>query len=227
MSSTFLSEPTLFSLPPSLRFLTCCLFLFFSFDSFCTPASPAVSNSIQTRLNLLSFHRFKSTTENPTGPTVCRTDSSMGNQIVSYQKSQPSYSFGSRTDAESIFGLPKPKTPRRVHYRKTNMYKEDHTLGYDPYIKRDPSLAISTSSVSSLRATASKDVLSHIPSRRKRHMKSKKGGGSISKTFVKQYKAVHKLSRPKHGAKILPTVGGYYPEHYAAMEKMTGESYYS
>jgi hypothetical protein len=173
------------------------------------------------------LHRFKSTTDNPTGPTVCRTDSSIGNQIASYQKSAPSYSFGSRTEAASIFGLPKPKTPRKVEYRKKCTYTENRTLGYDPFVKRDPSIAISTSSVSSLRATASKDVLAQVPSRRHRHKKSRKGGGKISNTFVKQYKVVHKLSRPKHGAKVLPTVGGYYPEHYAAMEKMTGESYYS
>jgi hypothetical protein len=162
-----------------------------------------------------NFTMFKLTTTNPSGPTSCRTDSSIGKQIATYQKSAPSYSFGARTDAESIFGLPPPKPIRRRKYRKKKMYKKNTTLGYDPFVKRDPSMAISTSSVSSLAPTASTSSLTAVPSREQRHRGM--GLGKVSTTFTKQYKRAHKLSRPKHGMKQLPS---FYPQHFAAMRKI-------
>ena len=84
--------------------------------------------------------------------------------------------------------------------------------GYDPFIKRDPTMAISTSSVSSLASTASMSSLQSIPSRQQRH-----GNGKVSNTFVKQYKKAHSLSRPKHGSKILPHT---FASHYSMMDRI-------
>jgi len=81
-----------------------------------------------------NFTMFKNVTTGISS-TTCRTDPSMGKQIVSHQTSAPSFSFGARTDAESIYSesiyltkLHNPPPRRRKKYKKKKMYKKDTTL---------------------------------------------------------------------------------------------------
>ena len=160
-----------------------------------------------------NFTLFKHTTSHPSGPTSCRTDSSLGKQVKGDQKSAASFSFGARTPAESIFGLPPPKKPKRQRYKKNYQYEKNTTLGYDPY---DVKLNCSKST-SSIKSALS----SIVPPRKVRHRGM--GLGKLSNSFQKQYRVAHRLSEPKHPPKILPTDGfGYEPEHFAAMARVTG-----
>ena len=162
-----------------------------------------------------NFTLFKHTTSHPSGPARCRFDSSMGKQVKGDQTSAPCFSFGARTPAQSIYTesiylekLHHPPPKKNLKYKRNNMYNETRTLGYDPFVRRgEHSNSKSTSS------------LMKVPSRNVRH----RGMGleKLSKTFTKQYKIHHRLSKPKWGRKVLPTDGfGFDPTHFQAMARI-------
>ena len=156
-----------------------------------------------------NFTLFKHVTSHPAGPTSCRSDGSFGKQIKGDQTSAPSYSFGIRTAAASIFGLPPPKKPTKQNYKKKRMYGKGKTIGYDPFEIKE---VYQTQS----QLLKSKSTSSVLP-REIRHRGMRVG--KLSNSFTQQYKVAHHLSKPKHPPKRLPTFG-YYPEHVSAMAKM-------
>ena len=176
-----------------------------------------------------NFTMFKGVTTNPRGPTACRTDSSLGTQIASLQKSAPSFSFGSRTAAASIFGLPPPAVPKKRKYRRKKKSRAKSVLGYDPFEKQErerleKQLHLSElengptapASIASLRSGGS----SVNTSAQLRASKSEGSlflgqSGTTSKSFLEQYRRSHRLSRPKHE----PKVPHLEHAHFAAMRR--------
>ena len=149
-----------------------------------------------------NFTMFNHTT---TGPSAlsCRTDSSIGKQVASAQKNAPSFSFGSRTPAASIFGLPPPAEPKRRKYRRKRRQKSE-LLGFNPFdrpkVRQTKLMLDATESVSSLASSRSDGALHRT-----------------SRTYLQQYRKSHRLSRPKH-TKRLPTLDY---EHYAKMGQIS------
>ena len=152
-----------------------------------------------------NFTMFKHTTSGPSA-TLCRTDASIGRQIASSQKNAPSFSFGSRTPAASIFGLPPPAKPKRRKYRKKKRSKTE-MLGFNPFdrpqVRQTKLMLDATESVASLASSRSDGALH-----------------KTSRTYLQQYRKSHKLSRPKH-VKRLPSLDY---AHYAKMGKISGKN---
>ena len=157
-----------------------------------------------------NFTMFKHTTAGPSSLS-CRTDSSVGRQVSSYQKTAPAFSFGSRTPAASIFGLPPPAKPKKRKYRKKKK-KKSEMIGYNPFnrpkVQQTELMLKATESISSLSSSRSDGELHNATRRLK--------GGRTSKTYIQQYRKCHKLSRPKYVAK-LPHLDY---EHYAKMGRI-------
>ena len=119
-------------------------------------------------------------------------------------RNAPSFSFGSRTPAASIFGLPPPAEPKRRKHRKKKRRKSE-MLGYNPFdrpkVRHTKLMLDATESVSSLSSARSDGALHRT-----------------SRTYMQQYRKSHRLSRPKY-TKRLPTLDH---AHFAKMGLMNG-----